>query len=147
MPAAVAVSGGTKCESNQNGVNHRVWSRASGRRRHPGAQSPSSSMWKCRRLAASANHSSLTPCSGSMDGFMSLVWSLRRSLHSSCRGPAVHGYRRNKLMIVGSTSPYSSSSRFQCTSNDGMANYNSMDKDLVAFFDACRRPIVSKSVT
>ena len=74
-----------------------------------------------------------------------MIRALRSSLHPSSYGPAVYINIKNRLVNIGSTSGYSSS-KLQCTSNDAV-DINTLDKEMSVFFDACRRPILSKNVT
>ena len=74
---------------------------------------------------------------------VSLMSSLRWPLYSSPHRPAVYIGEKNRLMTIGSTSKYSSS-RIHFASNDDVGIDN-LDEEMVAFFHACRRPILTWS--
>ncbi len=76
---------------------------------------------------------------------VSLLSTLRRSLYSSSYGPAVCTHLRNMLVKIGPSSRCSNR-RFQSNSNDSASFYYNLDKEMYAFFNACRRPILTKNI-
>lgn len=76
---------------------------------------------------------------------LSILPSIRGYLFASSYGKGTYRGIRNTMKHFGSKSRYSSS-KLQSSLNDGMYIENVV-KEMVALFDACRRPILSKNVT